>query len=168
METKDFEYQIKIHQDAVKELKTKKHKAEIASFLLAHPEIRGIKIQAVEVLIREEDVDAQREAIICASEEQKRRGDVHAPDFCMGRRSVSEHRVRKILHDIKTKNSDKTLVKSNNASNTRSNVISFRTTPPEEDAMTFLAVKCGISKSFLIDVLIEIQQRYGIELESRE
>jgi len=165
METKELEYQIEMHQDAVKELKTTMHKAEIASFLLEHPNIRGIKTQAVEVLLREQDVDVQREAIIRTAEEQKRRGNVHAPDFCMGRRSVSEHQARKILREIKTKNSDKTPVKSNKSSNTRSNVVSFRATPPEEDAIELLSNELCVSKSLLVDILIKVSNRYGIELK---
>ena len=172
---KELEERIKLHQDNVKQLfilspKTEIYQAKITRFFLTHPGIIGISYSAAEVLLKEKNVAVQREAIDCVSAELKQRGDVNAPNFCFVRRGISENQVRKIVLNIKKKNTPQADVKDNNLSRdtTRSKVVSFRATECEQDAIDYLASKCNVRKSFLVDVLIEISNRYSINLKQNQ
>ena len=166
------ENEIKVHQENIKKLyalspSTVAHQASIIQFLLTHPDIVGISNLSAEILMNERNSVIRKEAIHRISKKLKIRRDVNAPNFCITRCLISENQIRKTILDIKKENAPKVDIKSNQnpQKQTRSKVVSFRATGYEQDAIDYLASKCNVQKSFLVDVLIKISNRYGIALK---
>lgn len=140
------------------------HQAEISAFFLEHPGLAGLTYPALEILMKEKDTAIKRKAIERVTEELKKRQDVNRPNFCFVRRNVTENQIRKIIQGLKPEKSSS----GKNGmprQNTRSNVTSFRTTHGVEDAIGYLAEECDVPRSFLINVLLTIKQRYGCRLK---
>jgi hypothetical protein len=135
---------------------------EIGTLLFEHPGLVGLTRPAFEILMKEKDVGIRQRAIEVVSEELKKRQDVNSPTFCLMRRNVTENQIRKIIQGLKPSSSKKSELTKQN---TRSNVTSFRTTPGVEDAIGYLAEECDVPRSFLINVLLTIRQRYGCRLK---
>ena len=167
----DFAAKVDQHKRTVEQLyflspEIEEHQAEIGRFLLAHPSIIGITYHAAELLMNEKDPVIQSKAIEWISKEIATRRDTDNPNYCLKRRNVSKNQVQLFLRDLRREKTHKNVIDKIPGENIRSKVMSFRSTKNKEDAIDFLASECGVSKSFLIEILIKLSNRYGIELES--
>ena len=167
----DFAAKANQHKQTAEQLyflspEIEEQQAKIGRFLLAHPSVIGITYHSAELLMNEKDPLILSEAITWVSEEIAARKDTNNPNYCLKRRNVSKNQVQCFLRNLKLEKAHKNVIDKSPGENSRSKVMSFRTTKNKEDAIDFLAAECGISKSLLIEILIKLSNRYGIELES--
>jgi ferredoxin len=150
----------------------------IGQFLLAHPKLAGLTYSAADILRMEPDRKVRAAAIKIAEEEMIKRRDVTSPAFRLNRRRLSENQIKKILQKIHfdktpsndlavspiTKRASKCVHCQNcisKTSCTREEVVSFRATECTEDAISYLAQRCMVSRSYLISELLIIKNRFG-------
>ena len=157
---------------------TQREQLKIAQFLMAYPMLNGLSYQAADILRKEKDEKIRNIAIKRVGEEIAKRKDVHSKKFRAVYMKVSQNRVKKILTEVresvfplpKRKNPSKTWTELKCPScgeplkytpETRSNVVSLRTTESEENAIEYLANITGLSKSSLIEALLKINLKFG-------
>lgn len=167
----DFAAKANQHKETVEQLyflspEIEEHQAKIGRFLLAHPGVIGITYHAAELLMNEKDPLILSQAIAWVSKEIGARKDTDNPNYCLKRRNVSKNQLQRFLRNLKLGKAHKNVIDKPPGENSRSKILSFRSTRNKEDAIDFLAAECGISKSLLIEILIKLSMKYGIELES--
>lgn len=174
------------HQDIIAELNLvspiiEAHQMKISQFILKNPVLYGISYPAAEILMNEEDPHVCHKAVGIIGKEIQKRRDPNSKGYRLVYRRISESRVRKILIECRPQTKKEAPVVTNNipieivcphcnreircVQENRGNVVGFRVTEIEDNAIEYLAKRCGVSQSLLINALLVIERRYGCALK---
>ena len=142
---------------------TQRDQLKIAQFLIAYPVLNGLSYEAASILQKEKDEKIRNIAIKRVGEEIAKRKDVHSKKFRAVYMKVSVNRVKKMLNEVRESvlNLPKRENPIKSQRETRDKVVSLRTTVKEEDAIDYLAGISGLSRSTLIEELLNIDRRFG-------
>lgn len=177
---------ISTHQDIIAELNLvspaiEAHQMKISRFILKNPVLYGISYPAAEILMNEQDPDVCQKAVEITGKEIQKRHNPNSKGYRLVYRRISESRVRKILIRCRPQTKKKPPAGINSVpieivcphcnkeiqcvQENRGNVVGFRVTEIEDNAIEYLAKKCGVSQSYLINALLVIERRYGYALK---
>jgi hypothetical protein len=179
--------QLEAHKKALEELylldsETAESQFLIAQFILKHPKLAGLAYPAADILRKEQDKAVGAVAVRTVEEEMVKRRDATSPTFNLSRRRLSENQIKKIIHQLRADEkpsrdstfspTPKKLLECPHCHNsipnnteTRKEVVSFRTTENTEDAISYLAQQYGVSRSHLVNELLTVKRRFGCALQ---
>ena len=185
----EIKQRIRTHQEVIAELnvlspEVEAYQLRISRFILNHRELVGLSYPGVEILMKEKEQDTRRKAIKMVGEELQARRDPNSSNYRLMYRKITESRVRKILLMCRSPSEKDKQVRDKKAliklicpyckkdiegiPEKKSEVVSFRGTETEDKPITYLAARCGVSRSFLINELITLERKYGCSLKQPE
>jgi hypothetical protein len=186
MVNKEAEERIRTHQDIIAELNLvspaiEAHQMKISRFILRNPMLYGISYPAAEILMNEHDPQVCQKAVGIIGKEIQKRHDPNSKSYRLVYRRISESRVRKILIECRPQTKKEAPAGVNSipieiacphcgreiqcVQENRGNVVGFRVTEIEDNAIEYLAKRCGVSQSYLINALLVVEKRYGCALK---
>lgn len=157
---------------------------KVIDFYEVYPEISDLNIWAVRPLVREQNKEIQLAAVKAVKAQLAARSDIHSPDFCITRATLTGDQVREIVNEqhillegtdiqrekleaLKEQKEKEVLYTCPLCGelitvtlSKRDKIVSLRATSESDDAYAYLAKQFGISRSFLLSELLAIQSKF--------
>lgn len=187
MHNNELTQRISTHQDIIAKLnrlspEVEAYQMRISQFILKNPGLAGLPYSGCEILMKEKDPHVCYKAIKVIREELRTRRDPETPGYRFKYRVITDSRVMKILLECRPKTENNKLPTKTKTTpidvvcpycnreiryipEKRGEVVAFRGTVITDDVVEHLAEKCDVSRSFLINELLNIEHKFSYALK---